>query len=237
MLTGQSAARIRRYRPTVARSEETWPTLELSSTEVLTTTRAVRKRLDLDRPVPRGLVEECLDIAAQAPNASNQQRVVWVVVDDPATRAGMADVYRAGAEIRAAQGSGAAASTAEMVAASSRMSASAAHLRERMHDVPILVVPTIYGRLDGADVATQAARWGSILPAVWSFMLALRARGLGSAWTTVHLFEERAMADLLGIPYDEVTQAGLFPVAWTIGTEFRRGMRDAGEGAVRWNGW
>ena len=101
----------------------------------------------------------------------------------------------------------------------------------------MLLIPTIAGRLDEAGVFFQASTWGSILPAVWSFMLALRTRGLGSAWTTLHLYREREMAELLGIPYDNVTQAGLFPVAYTKGTDFKPADRSASERRVHWNHW
>ena len=210
----------------------------LSTVELLTTTRAVRRRLDLTRPVPRVVVTECLEIAFQAPNASNQQWWGWVVVDDPAIRARMADIYRAGATERAAQIAAMEGTPARysVTTRKAEMQTSVTHLLDHLHEVPVLVVPTISGRLDGADVATQASRWGSILPAVWSFMLALRTKGLGSAWTTTHLLREAEMAELLGIPA-EVTQVGLFPVAYTIGTTFRPGVRDASDATIRWNHW
>jgi nitroreductase len=154
----------------------------------------------------------------------------------------MADIYRSGMQIRASQLEAAADSAPGAPAvpvvtpARERMAASAAYLVDHLHEVPVLVVPAIAGRLDGADIATQASRWGSILPSVWSFMLALRARGMGSVWTTVHLFREGDMAELLGIP-DDFTQAGLFPVAYTVGTDFRRGTRDLSAESVRWNRW
>jgi hypothetical protein len=103
--------------------------------------------------------------------------------------------------------------------------------------VPVLVVPTIAGRLDAASIAEQAHLWGSVLPSVWSFMLALRSRDLGSVWTTAHLAREARMADLLGIPYADVTQAGLFPVAYTIGTDFKPGPRSDLDDHIHWNRW
>ena len=119
--------------------------------------------------------------------------------------------------------------------AAQRMSASVMHLAQHLESVAVLVIPTIAGRLDSASIFMQASRGGSILPAVWRFMLALRSRGLGSAWTTIHLYREREMAELLGIPYAEVTQAGLFPVAYTKGAKFRPADRSASN--VKWNGW
>jgi len=211
---------------------------ELSNLELLTTTRAVRRRLDLTRPVERATVTECLQVAFQAPNASNQQRWAWVVVDDGPTRAAMADVYRAGMAEREAQIAALAGTAGEYtVTTGDTMRASVAHLRAHLHEVPVLVVPTVVGRLEGTDVATQASAWGSVLPAVWSFMLALRTRGLGSVWTTVHLQREAEMAELLGIPFASVTQVGLFPVAYTVGTVFRPGSRQASGDVIRWNRW
>ncbi len=169
---------------------------------------------------------ECLRIGFQAPNGGNLQRYRWVLVDDPSVRAAMAAI------VRDAMGGGTAPSIA-----GDRMVGSILHLRDHLHEVPVLVVPTIQGRLDGAGTFKQATLWGSVLPAVWNFMLALRTRGLGSAWTTIHLRREREMAELLGIPHDEVTQAGLFPVAYTIGTDFRPADRTASESTVTWNHW
>jgi len=215
--------------------------LGLTAHEVLTTTRSVRKRLDLDRPVERQVVVDCLETAFQAPNGSNQQRWGWVCVDDPATRQAMADIYRDGLAAhlalpptqrgQQAEGGYAVDDRQEFIGAS------VAYLIEHMQDVPVLVVPTIDGRFEGASIFDQASRWGSILPAVWSFMLALRSQGLGSAWTTLSLHREREMAELLGIPYDRATQAGLFPVAYTIGADFRAASRAASGDAIHWNHW
>lgn len=211
--------------------------LELTSDELLTTTRAVRKRLDISRPVERSVVEDCLRIALQAPNGSNRQTWNWVVVDDPETRAAMAEIWRAGA---ADLGAAAAATSAVARPPAERqpeIMKSVSWLNEHLHEVPILVVATVDGRPEGASMFTQATMWGSVLPAVWSFMLALRIRAMGSCWTTVHLERERDMAELLGIPIDDVTQVGLFPVAYTVGTEFKPGARTASAGTIRWNRW
>jgi nitroreductase len=125
---------------------------------------------------------------------------------------------------------------------SEQIAESVAHLRENMHRVPALLVPTLQDRFEvhrrGASTTYHAAsQWGSIAPAIWSFMLALRSRGLGSAWTTIHLLREREMADLLGIPYETHVQAGLFPIAYTIGTEFRRAARQPLRDVLRYNTW
>jgi nitroreductase len=215
--------------------------LLLTPDELLTTTRAVRKRLDLERPVDRADVEACLHLAFQAPNGSNQQMWNWVLVDDAATRIALADIYRAAMDdhIRMSQeqrASGAAPAYA-IQDRQAQIAESVLYLREHLHEVPVLVVPTVDGRLDECGVFDQASRWGSVLPAVWSFMLALRSKGMGSAWTTLTLHREAEVAELLGIPYDAVTQAGLFPVAYTLGTDFKRANRAASPGTVHWNHW
>lgn len=202
---------------------------------VLTTTRAVRKRLDLHRRVPREVVEECARIAFQAPNGSNEQHWGWVFVDDPALRAEMARIYRDGmADVhreREAAGTAPDNSSPER----RRMVASVRHLADHLHEVPVLLVPTVTGRLERESLFVQASRWGTVCPGVWSLMLALRSRGLGSVWTTVHLTREKEMAELLGIPHDQVTQAGLFPIAYTLGTDFK--IADRSDTRVRWNHW
>jgi nitroreductase len=214
----------------------------LSCAELLTTTRSVRKRLDFSRPVARETVDGCLREAFQAPNGSNQQNWNWVLVDDPAMRREMADIYRGGLSDHLAapkRPGGQAAPPADdaAVAAAGRMTASVMHLIEHMQDAPVLLVPTTAGRLDGRSIFQQASVWGSILPAVWSLMLSLRVQGLGSAWTTLHLYREQEMAELLGIPFDTHTQAGLFPIAYTIGTDFRIADRSQSDATIRWNGW
>jgi nitroreductase len=207
----------------------------LSFDEVLTTTRAVRRRLDLERPVPRTVVEECLHLAFQAPNGANDQSWGWVLVDDPLLRSSLADLYRNGmADHMARDRSGEAVDT---TAPDERMSASVQYLADNMERVPVLVVPTVARRYGAATTFAQASRWGSVLPAVWSLMLALRSRGLGSAWTTLHLYREDEAADLLGIPYGEHTQVGLFPVAYTVGTTFHQADRSRSAGRVGWNHW
>jgi nitroreductase len=207
--------------------------LDLTADEVLTTTRSVRKRLDLERPVSRALIEECLEIAFQAPNGSNLNLWKWVVVDDPDLIRKAAELYDQsqedflqlyGANYRGSDLGG-----------QEKMTESVFHLRKTMGQVPAMVFPLMPGRADGMDVFQQASAWGSILQAVWSLFLALRVRGLGSAWTTVHLTREKQMAELLGIPMDRYTQTGLFPVAYTIGTDFKKALRRPVEDVVSWN--
>jgi len=213
------------------------PLLDLDPDQLLTTTRSVRKRLDFERPVERAVIEECLDVALQAPTGSNRQGWHWVFVTDPDKKQFIADRYndtfrmyvqQPGAEYKEGDSRG---ERADLVRDS------ATYLADHLHEVPVMMIPCHWGRIDGADATTQAGYWGSILPAVWSFMLALRARGLGSAWTTLHLPKEREVADLLGIPYDRVMQAGLFPIAYTKGTDFKPAPREPASTVSHWEQW
>jgi nitroreductase len=195
--------------------------LKLSVDEVLTTTRTVRKRLDLSKPVPRAIIEECLDLALQAPNGSNLNVWRWIVVDDPATIATIAGIYKSGLEVYAKdhyRGN-------LGIPDEDKLMDSAMTLLRVMDRVPAMLVPLMPGRVEGKNASDQAVMWGSIVQAVWSFCLALRERGLGSAWTTVTLEREQDMADVLGIPYEQYTQVGLFPIAYTLGTDFKRAWR------------
>ena len=186
---------------------------------LLSTTRAVRKRLDLDREVPDDVLLECLQLAVQAPTGSNRQGWRWMVVRDADKKRALADIYnRAGGEYLR----GAAAST-ESGTQTARVMSSATYLAENLHRVPVMVIPLIIGRLDD-DSNSAAGLMGSIIPAMWSFQLALRSRGLGSCLTTIHLRLEREAAELLGIP-DHLTQAGLLPVAYTTGTDYKPAAR------------
>jgi nitroreductase len=204
--------------------------------EALTTTRAVRKRLDLDRPVDRAVVEECLELALQAPNGSNRQLWHWILIDDPVVKGQVATIYRAALDGYAAGGAAEERAPAETYLSEDalRISTSVMHLREHLEEVPVLVLPVLAGRLDHASTFFQASMWGSVTPAVWSLMLALRSRGLGSAWTTIHLHREAEMGELLGIP-PTYTQVGLFPVAYTIGTEFKPAPRRPLHEVASWN--
>lgn len=200
--------------------------------ELLSTTRAVRKRLDLDRPVPREIILECLELAVQAPTASNSQNWRWVVVDDPAKRAALAEIYREGA-----QGYFARAGRDAADAQTRRVYESARWLAENLEKVPVFVIPCLEGRPTAeTPLMALGSMYGSIFPAVWSFQLALRARGLGSALTTLHLLHEQQAAELLGIP-DDVLQVALLPVAYTRGTDFKRAVRPPVSGITHWNGW
>jgi nitroreductase len=209
--------------------------LELDPDTLLTTTRAVRKRLDFDRPVPRSLIRECLEVAFQAPNGGNMNAWRWIVVDDPALVARAAGIYNAGVDAFVAT-FGDAGYPGAHVPGADRIESSVEYLRANLHRSPALLVPLLAGRTEGANVFHQASLWGSILQAVWSFMLALRARGLGSVWTTAHLWRERELGELLAIPQERYTQVGLFPIAYTLGTDFKPAHREPAEAVVGWNG-
>ncbi|MFE2419211.1 nitroreductase family protein [Streptomyces hokutonensis] len=213
-------------------------TLALSSDELLSTTRAVRHRLDLTRPVARQLLEECVDLAVQAPTGRNRRRRHFVIVTDPQRRAALADLWRAGVNT---PGASAPVPLRDLrradVAHMDRVFSGAAHLYEHLQEVPALVVPCVEGRTDEAPVLHQAGTWGSILPAVWSFMLAARAHGLGTCWTTGNLVHEKQTARFLGIPCSEVMQTALIPVAYTLGTDFRPARRIPREEVLHWDEW
>lgn len=190
------------------------------SDALLSTTRAVRKRLDFDREVPDDVLLECLQLAVQAPTGSNQQGWRWMVVRDPAKKEALAEIYRqAGGEYLAD-----AAANTDSNSQSGRVMDSASFLAQNFGKVPVMVIPLIVGRLPDASTRSAAGLMGSIIPAMWSFQLALRSRGLGSCLTTLHLGKEQEAAELLGIP-DHLTQAGLLPVAYTKGTDFKPAAR------------
>jgi nitroreductase len=207
---------------------------DLKTTDrLLSTTRAVRRRLDLARPVPRELILDCIRLAQQAPTGSNTQGWRWLVVDDATTRAALGQIYREVAESALPMGRQIYASDAQ----TRRVYDSAEWLGQHLHEVPVHVIPCIEGRF-GEEInnAAAASMYGSIVPAVWSFQLALRSRGLGSAYTTLHLFREAEAAKLLGIP-DGVLQVALLPVAWTLGTDFKPVQRPPAASITHWNRW
>jgi nitroreductase len=213
--------------------------LPLDPDQLLTTTRSVRKRLDLERPVPLEIVRECLEIAMQAPTGSNRQGWHWIVVTDPDLRRSVADLYarsyRAYRDSPTYAGSGDPSQSAERQATQARVSTSADFLADHMAEVPVLVIGAIHA---GAELpaGNQAGLWGSLLPAAWSLQLALRARGLGSAWTTLHLSYEKEVAEILGIP-PNVRQGVLLPVAWTKGTDFKPAHREPLDTVLHVDGW
>lgn len=207
--------------------------------KLLTTTRTVRRRLDLQRPVEPAVIQQCLEIAIQAPTGGNAQGWRFLVVSDPQKKAQIGELYRESFAIyarsrleqQATRGSG------ELYEGQrARVAKSAVYLAQNMGEVPLMVIPCIHGRVQELGVLAQAGLYGSILPAAWSFMLALRARGLGSAWTTLHLRYEKEVAGILGIPAD-VTQAALLPVAYYTGEDFRPAKRTPAAELTYWDSW
>ncbi len=206
---------------------------DLSVTDkLLSTTRSVRKRLDVTRPVGTEVVLDCLRLAVQAPTGSNQQGWRWMVVTDADKRRALADMYNEGGRgyLQSAAGR-------EMDPQTRKVYESALFLTDILADVPVHVIPCIEGRVDNMPNVGAASMYGSIIPAAWSFMLALRSRGLGAAWTTLHLFKEKEAAELLGIPFDSVTQVALLPVAYTVGTDFKPAQRPPVENITYWDSW
>jgi nitroreductase len=211
-------------------------TLDLTPDELLSTTRAVRKRLDLERPVPLEVVRECIEVATQAPTGSNRQGWHFVVVTDEARRLALGDLYRRGFELYRNM-PGPEYDDPGRAATQGRVRSSAEYLAEVMGRAPVLVVPCIEGRPEGQPNAWAASLLGSVIPAAWSFCLAARARGLGTSWTTLHLLFEQEAAALLGIPFDTVSQAALLPVAYTKGTDFKAAPRNPVDQVVHWGRW
>jgi nitroreductase len=216
--------------------------LPLTPDELLTTTRSVRKRLDLTRPVPMELVKECLRIALQAPTGGNRQGWHWVVITDPETRAGIGELYRRSTE-RYLAAMDAAARAAGMPAPGSREAEvrrrirdSSAYLGEHMRDVPVQVIACIEVDLPWQPGQNQAGLWGSLLPAAWSYMLACRSRRLGTAWTTLHLVYEKEAAEILGLP-GNVRQGVLIPTAFYTGETFRPAWRRPLEEVMHLDHW
>ncbi|MGH9184466.1 MAG: nitroreductase family protein [Acidimicrobiales bacterium] len=186
--------------------------------EVLATTRAVRRRLDLDRPVDNQLLLDCIDLAEQAPTGGNLGSRRWIVVRDQAVKDQLGELYRTtalpfmSAAAERLHGTG---------HPSEKVMASAVYLAEHLAEVPAIVIPTVIGRHDGSG---RPGLFDSVIQAAWSFCLALRARGLGTTWVTAALQDTAAVKEILGIP-DGMTEIVLLPVAWTKGTDFRRAPR------------
>jgi len=219
--------------------------LDLSNDELLSTTRAVRKRLDFDRPVSDDTLRECMEIAVQAPTGSNAQGWQFVFVTDEAKRQRIGELYAQAFTMyrempvaihKLHMDSGDNSLTSSQV----RSAASADYLADNLGRAPAMLIPCIAGRTDneaGANIIAQTATLGSIIPAAWNFMLAARARGLGTAWTTLHLMHEKEIADMLGIPYDDYMQVALIPIAYTKGTDFKPAYRPPIETVMHINEW
>jgi nitroreductase len=216
--------------------------LPLDPDQLLSTTRAVRKRLDFSRPVPDELIRECVSVAMQSPSGSNNMTMQFVIVKDPAKRKAIGDVYKQcysiyqsmdGVYIRSIDKG-----EADANAQQQRSADSADYLGEHMGDAPALVIACNMGvRADGTPGMMTSSLMGNVLPAMWSFMLAARARGLGTAWTTVHLMMEQQVADILGIPFETVQQVCLSPLAFTKGTDFKAAARPSADSIIHWDQW
>ena len=215
--------------------------LPLTPDELLSTTRAVRKRLDMQRPVPDELIRECVQLAMQSPSGSNNMTMQFVVVRDAAKRAAIGEVYRQCYGIYSSmdgiyigsidKGSD------DANAQQTRSATSADFLGEHMGEAPALVIACTNGRTDGQPAMMSASMYGNVLPAMWSFMLAARARGLGTCWTTIHLMMEQQIAGILGLPFDDVQQVCLSPLAYTVGTEFQPAVRAPADSIIHWDAW
>jgi len=225
------------------RENEIMTLLQLSAEEMLATTRSVRKRLDFSRPVEPEVIRECLELAVQAPTGANSQGWHFVVVTDQEQRKALGAIYRKGYWLYREK----TASVHPLYEGRSlprgfgktlkKVRDSSEYLADHMHEAPVLLVPCIWGRVDDQPSVEQAGVWGSILPAVWSFMLAARLRGLGTSWTSVHLYYEQEAAEVLGISFEKVTQAALIPVAYTLGTDFKPATRVPLESVLHWDRW
>lgn len=217
------------------------PTLGLGAEEVLLTTRAVRKRLDLNRPVPRAVIDSCVRIATQAPSGRNRQQWDFLFIEDRETKAAAADIWRRGL-MAGVPGEPHGPVPSRMDFGSQqwdRIAGSLQHLALHLHEVPLLMIPCLRvgNRSELRSIRGQAGSWGSVVPAFWSFMLAAREHGLGTAWTTSHLSYEGEMADLLGIPTERVVQVALTPIAYTIGTDFKPAARADHRLFAHWDRW
>ena len=221
------------------------PQLDLTNDQLLSTTRAVRKRLDFDRPIEESVLHECLTLAMQAPTGSNAQGWQFMFVTDQAKKDKIGEYYAQAWSLyqnmpfaihNLNRGTG----DDNLEASQERSTGSAQYLADNMAKAPVLMIPCLVGRTDTGDAAQplgQASQFGSIIPAAWSFMLAARARGIGSAWTTLHIMHEEAIAKLLGIPFEHYMQIACIPLAYTKGTEFKPAYRPDASTIMHVNDW
>lgn len=210
----------------------------IATDKLLTSTRSVRKRLDFSRPVPPELIAECIEVALQAPTGSNRQNWAFMVVTDQAKKTALAEMYRsAGEALRDVLTTPEYADDDPRKSAHDRVYDSAFWLAERLEQAPVFVIPCVEGRVEAMPmIVAQASLYGSILPAAWSFMLAARARGLGSAWTTIHLLHHEQANELLGVP-EGWTQSVLLPVAYYTGDDFKPASRVPAKEITYWDTW
>jgi nitroreductase len=191
--------------------------------EVLRTTRSVRRRIDFERLVPPELLEECIGIATQAPTGIGGENWRFLVLTDAAPKAAIAELYRRALE-RFESAGGVTAKPAQQA------------LAMRLHEIPALILVCAESRPPGESLPMQVGFYGSVLPAAWSLMLALRARELGSTWTSLHLLYADETARRLGIP-DGVTQTVLLPVGYTKDAVLSPATRKPPAEVTYWNTW
>ena len=217
------------------------PLLDLTPDELLKTTRSVRKRLDLSRPVPMSVIDQCMDLAIQAPTSTYGENWRFMIITDPDKKKAISKWYKKGHDLFEIRQNRSKEEPNDVRSAKDRVLSSINYLAENLQDIPALMIPCILGRLDAEQVAYnvqyQATMYASIIPAVWNFMLAARARGLGTCWTTLHLPFEREVGNIVGIPVEEVTQIAMIPVAYTLGTEFKAAPRRPLHEVMRLNRW
>ena len=215
--------------------------LNLTVDEALATTRAVRKRLDFDKPVEPEVIRECLEAAIQSPTGSNSQSWQWLVITDQEQRKALADLYRQGWEFYMQMDGNAATAykgeDADRVAQQDRVASSAQYLADNFEKVPVMMIPLLPGRFEGLPSMAVTSMMGSILPGAWSFMIAARERGIGTAWTTIHLMFEKQAAEILGIDYESYTQCALITCGYTQGTDFKPAKRPPIETVLHWDSW
>lgn len=217
------------------------PNLNLTADEVLTTTRAVRKRMDFDEPVPEETIRQCLDIALQAPTGSNGQHWHWVLVTDRDKIATIAGLYQQGfaayLEMEGSVKSVYKGDDPARIAQQERVTDSAQYLADNMHRCPALLIPVLPMKLDGLPNFAAASMYAGIMPAAWSFCLAARERGIGTSWTSIHLMFEEQIAELLGIPFADTSQIALIAIAATKGTDFKSAAREPLDHSLHVNTW
>lgn len=189
---------------------------------VLSTARSVRKKLDFSRPVSRADLEACINVAVQAPTGLAGENWRFLVVTDPAVKQQIADIY---------------CEVLRQIGETRGVTLKPTHnaLMDRLHEIPCMVFVFAIGE-PTEDVSGQIGFFGSILPAAWSLMLAMRARGIGTTWTSLLTSRSDDIAKILGVP-EGVTQTVMLPAAYTLGAKLRPAARLPAEEVTYWNAW